>query len=224
MQLLFRKNIFRIFWVTVLLGIIAVIFNLRLPDLIFKPLLMPVLMAAIFLRTGQTKGRIKIILALFFSFCGDVFLLFENKGTSFFIAGLVCFLITHLFYISYFLQIKQSGASPAKKHPYLIFLIGVYIAGLLYLLWPNLRELKIPVVIYTCIISIMLYLSLCVPYKVGKIVSQLFIMGAFIFVVSDSLLAFNKFYRPFILAPVLIRLTYCLAQYFIVKGFIKKRY
>ena len=185
---------------------------------------MPVLMAAVFLRTGQTSGRIKIILALFFSFCGDFFLLFENKGTAFFIGGLVCFLITHLFYISYFLQIKKSGSSPAKKYPYLILVIGLYTAGLLYLLWPNLRELKIPVAIYACVISIMLYLSLCVPYKTGKIVGQLFIMGALIFVVSDSLLALDKFYNPFILAPFLIRMTYCLAQYFIVKGFIKKRY
>ena len=224
MRTIFRKNIYRIFWIMVLLGSIAVIFNLALADMFFKPLLMPVLMAAVFLRTAETRGRIKIILALFFSFCGDVFLLFENKEVSFFIGGLICFLIAHLFYISYFLQIKQSGDSPAKKYPYLLFLIVLYTGGLLYLLWPNLGELKIPVVIYACIISTMFYLSLCVPYKLGRIVRQLFIVGAIFFVVSDSLLAINKFYKQFITASILIRLTYCLAQYFIVKGFIRKRY
>ena len=148
MQLLLRKNIFKIFWVTVLAGLIAVIFSISTLDLIIKPLLMPLLMAALFLKTGQTKGRTKIFIALFFSFCGDVLLLFENKGALFFIAGLVCFLITHSFYISYFLQIKQSGDSAAKKYPYLIILISAYTVALLYLLWPNLKELKIPVVIY----------------------------------------------------------------------------
>ena len=224
MNRLLRKNIFIIFWVIVLLGLLVVCLDIKLLDYIFKPLLMPVLLAAVFLRAGRTKGKNKILLALFFSFCGDVFLLFENRGALFFILGLVCFLITHLFYISYFLQIKQSGDSPAKKYPYLIVLVGLYTAFLLYIVWPKLGELKIPVIIYACVISSMLYLSLCIPYKIGKIAGQLFITGAIVFVASDSLLAVNKFYRSFTLAPFLIRLTYCFAQYCIVKGFIKKRY
>jgi uncharacterized membrane protein YhhN len=47
-------------------------------------------------------------------------------------------------------------------------------------------------------------------------------MGASFFVISDSLLAINKFYQPFAHAGILIMLTYCTAQYFIVQGFIKQ--
>jgi uncharacterized membrane protein YhhN len=47
------------------------------------------------------------------------------------------------------------------------------------------------------------------------------ISGAICFVISDSLLAINKFYTPFAGAGFFIMLTYCLAQYFILNGFIK---
>lgn len=224
MQLLLKKNIFNVFWVTVLIGILSLIFNFSLLDIIFKALLMPLLMLALYLKTSDNRGRKKIMIALLFSFFGDVLLSFENKGPLFFITGLVCFLVTHIFYISYFSQIKQSGECPAKKYPYILVLIGLYTAGLLYLLWPKLGELKLPVIIYACVISIMLYMSLRIPYKIGRIAGKLFIMGALFFVISDTLLAINKFYAHFTGASLLIRLTYCLAQFFIVKGFIKKRY
>lgn len=224
MFLLLKKNIFLIFWVIALLGIIVISLDLTLLDYIFKPLLIPVLLVALVLRQGRTKGSKKIFIALIFSFLGDVLLLFEKQDSIFFILGLACFLITHIFYIAYFWQIKQAGPSPIKDHPYIIVLILLYVATLFYLLWPNLKELKIAVTIYGVIISIMLYLSLCIPYKIGKIVSRLFVIGAISFVVSDSLLALNKFYKPFPFAAILIRISYCYAQYMLVKAFIKKRY
>ena len=49
----------------------------------------------------------------------------------------------------------------------------------------------------------------------------LFLTGAVCFVLSDTLLALNKFYAPFPYAAPLVMLTYCAAQYLITKGFIK---
>jgi uncharacterized membrane protein YhhN len=224
MLLTARKNIFLFFWAVVSMGIIGILFNIELLDIIFKPLLMPALIAAVLLLKKEAQGRLKILAALFFSFLGDVFLLMEQKSSIFFIAGLISFLLTHIFYIAYFIQIKRPGASLVKKHPYLIAPVVLYVAFLLYSLFPHLDSLKIPVTIYACVISIMLYFSLAVPYSVSKTVRQLFIAGALFFVISDSLLSINKFYKAFPTALLLIRLTYCMAQYFIVRGFIKKRY
>jgi len=42
-----------------------------------------------------------------------------------------------------------------------------------------------------------------------------------LFVISDSVLAINKFYQPFEAANVIIMLTYGLAQLFIVTGAIR---
>jgi uncharacterized membrane protein YhhN len=44
------------------------------------------------------------------------------------------------------------------------------------------------------------------------------VLGALLFVISDSLLAINKFYQDIPLAGVLIMLTYGLAQLFIMEG------
>ncbi len=223
-MILLRKYIYRVFWVIVFIGLIAVLFGLTTLDLVFKPLIIPALMVALMLKSENTRGKNKILLALVFSFLGDVFLQFENRDPVFFMAGLACFFITHLFYIAYFYQIKQSGDAPVKAYPFTPFIILLYAIGLVYLLYPKLGSLKVPVIAYACVISVMLYMCLCVPYKVGKMSSRLFVSGAVLFVLSDSILAINKFYAPFSAAPFLIRITYCVAQYFIVKGFIKKRY
>ena len=45
--------------------------------------------------------------------------------------------------------------------------------------------------------------------------------GALLFVISDSVLAVNKFHHSFEIADVVIMLTYGLAQLFIVEGAIK---
>jgi uncharacterized membrane protein YhhN len=46
------------------------------------------------------------------------------------------------------------------------------------------------------------------------------VSGAVLFLVSDSLLAINKFYAPVLYSGFFIMLTYSLAQYFIVSGII----
>lgn len=224
MYILARKNIFLIYLLIVILSLIAVNFQVTALDFIVKPLMMPCLIAAVLLLTKETRGRIKILAALFFSTLGDVFLMLESKSNIFFIAGLVSFLITHVFYISYFTQIKRAGSSLAKKHFYLPILLVFYTLSLLYILMPHLDHLKIPVIIYAIVISVMLYTTLALPYTVNRTVRQLLIAGAVFFVISDSLLALNKFYKAFPYAALLIRLSYCIAQYFIVRGFIRKRY
>ena len=45
--------------------------------------------------------------------------------------------------------------------------------------------------------------------------------GALLFVISDSVLAINKFYHPFEIAGIIIMLTYGLAQFFIAEGAIQ---
>ena len=70
---------------------------------ITKPLLMPLLMLAVFAEAGfRNKFSSVFILALFFSWLGDIVLMFDG----FFIAGLVCFLIAQLGYLFYFFRIK----------------------------------------------------------------------------------------------------------------------
>jgi uncharacterized membrane protein YhhN len=57
--------------------------------------------------------------------------------------------------------------------------------------------------------------------KVDNKTALFFIIGATLFVTSDSLLAFNRFRESFNLAGVSIMSTYILAQLFIVMGAIR---
>jgi uncharacterized membrane protein YhhN len=187
-----------------------------------KPLLMPLLMLGYYLeaRPTQVFSRL-ILLALFFSWLGDVFLMLENRNAVFFIVGLVCFLTAHLLYIYYFASIKPNTRSFMRKRPVMLLAVLAYVVELLYVLWPHLGGMKVPVLIYGIVIGTMLAFAL---WQYGKIPAQaawLFITGALLFVASDSLLAINKFKTPIAHGGLWIMGTYILAQYFIARGSIK---
>lgn len=187
-----------------------------------KPMLMPVLILMILQSKTLALGKWLLINGLFFSFLGDVFLLYEFKNALFFIFGLAAFLITHICYIIYFLQIKSQQVSLLKIKPWLIVLIAAYGIGLVTILYSSLDDLKIPVMVYALVICVMLVCSLHVFYKTGRPANVCFVMGALLFVMSDSLLAINKFLLPFQLAGLFVMLTYCTAQYLIVSGHLKR--
>jgi uncharacterized membrane protein YhhN len=135
--------------------------------------------------------------------------------------GLAFFLATHIFYIIFFLANRPVPVSLLKQQPLLPILAIGYTVCLVMLLFPHLGYLKIPVTIYAIAISIMLLSSLHIYHKVNSPSGKLYAVGAALFVLSDSMLAINKFYRPFALSGVLTMLSYCAAQYYIVRGFIK---
>ncbi len=188
-------------------------------QLLTKPILIPLLMLWVWLNAAASKNRDLLLVALFFSFAGDVFLLLEYKNPILFIPGLVSFLLTHILYIVYFLSLPGSRTSLLKTAPYLGLLVIAYGVALVYILYPSLGALKIPVLIYATVIMSMLLASIHIYNRVPRRAGRLFIAGACFFVLSDSLLAFNKFHSP-LAFPFLIMITYCVAQYLIVKGFL----
>ncbi len=219
MTIFLKRFLPALFFATMLAYILAGIWQNQPWQLVTKPLLMPLLMWWVWLKAVPTKNRTLILVALFFSFAGDVFLLLEYKEPFLFIPGLVSFLLTHILYIVYFLWLPGSRKTLLKTAPYIGLLVIAYGFALVYFLYPSLGALKIPVLIYAIIIMSMLLASIHIYYRVSKRTALLFIAGACFFVLSDSMLAFNKFQSPLIF-PFLIMLTYCLAQFLIVKGFL----
>ena len=218
-----KKTAFPLFIVVAVVQLLSILFEWEQLRFVSKPLLMPLLMLAVYANTEAGRGRHTIILALFFSFLGDTFLLYDYKNASFFIIGLVCFLITHIIYIIYFLSLKPAKVSFLKTNWWIVLLVAGYGIALVWFLYPSLGPLKIPVLVYALVICSMLLSSIHIYPRVKWQVGQLFIAGAFFFVLSDSLLAINKFSQPFPFAGVAIMLTYCLAQYCIAKGFVQSR-
>lgn len=218
-----QKKLAGIFWLIALLEIFAVAANIETLHVVAKPLLIPVLILLLFFTKATTSGKHLFLVGLFFSWAGDVFLMLDHANDLFFIFGLLCFLTTHIFYIAYFLKIQSANPSLLKKQPLLFALVLAYGIMLVWQLFPNLGDLKLPVIIYAAVICIMLLCSLHIFYKVDKKAAWYYAAGAAAFVISDSLLAINEFHQPFGYASVYIMLTYCAAQFLIVRGFIQQQ-
>ena len=185
-----------------------------------KPLLMPILIWGIYSKRKEIAATPWpfITAGLFFSWAGDLFLLYEARDVNFFIGGLASFLLAHICYIIYYFKIGASITSALKKHPLWLMIAIAYSVALVVLLFPKLGSLLIPVIAYATILTIMLIGSIAAIPAVSKKASVLFVTGAMAFVASDSLLAINKFYQPFAMAGVLIMITYGVAQLLITRG------
>ena len=157
-----------------------------------------------------------MILALVFSWMGDILLMFESLNSNYFIFGLIAFLIAHVFYIVLFDQVRIREKFKQSLLPLLP--IAIYYILLISLLQPNLGEMQKPVSIYGLVISIMLSFAADLWRLKDKTASFLIIFGALLFIISDSLLAINKFYRQFEYAGIAIMLTYGIAQLLITLG------
>jgi uncharacterized membrane protein YhhN len=190
-------------------------------EFIAKPIILVSLILLVLIQTKSTVSAEKSLLlgALIFSWAGDVLLMFQPYNELFFLLGLSAFLIAHIFYISYFLRIRRNERLPLFGWPFI--LVGAYYVLLIVLLTPHLREMKIPVWIYGLVISAMMAMALHMRYLHDRRPGSQLLLGAALFVVSDSLLAINKFYQTFSFAGGFVILTYGLAQIFMVKGAIQ---
>lgn len=159
------------------------------------------------------------ILALIFSLIGDVFLMFTHIHPNFFFSGLLAFLIAHIMYILVFRKQKHNDK------PSIGFLIALVAYGALifYLLQDGLNDMIIPVTIYMLVILTMAFSASRRKGEVSVISSSLVLIGAVLFIISDSLIAINKFYQAVPLADILIMSTYALAQYLIILGLLKSK-
>jgi uncharacterized membrane protein YhhN len=167
----------------------------------------------------ERKMKLMIYFALVFSLLGDILLMFVNQSANFFIGGLIAFLTAHIFYVLVFL--KQRNKS--KSGMVFIGLMLAYGTLLFYLLKDGLGDMLLPVILYMLVI---LSMATTAYLRQGKVVKNSFILvfiGAILFVISDSILALNKFYQPLPYRNFSIMFTYAFAQFFIVFGLIKQR-
>ena len=187
---------------------------------ITKPLILIALLFFFWKHSQHLNAKTKqfTFSALGFSLLGDILLMFADVSTNFFIGGLTSFLIAHVFYILVFLKMKNSANTML---PFIMILL-VYACGIFYLLIDGLGDLLIPVIVYMLAILLM---GITAYLRRGSVPKQSFILvflGALFFIISDSLLAINKFHQPLPLSSLSIMITYAIAQLLIVFG-IKKQ-
>lgn len=216
-----NSSFFKIYVAFSIIYLIILLSGYERFDLFLKPILMPIIgFGAYFYRKFPTQNILLAALAL--SWLGDVILLFTDLGEIYFILGLVCFLTAHIVYCILFN--KQKRIRKRQNKTIFIFgsiLIAIYLIGMVATLMPYLGDLEIPVSIYASVISIMLLFAFNGFLVWEKPGNQFVFIGALFFVISDSILAVNKFYAPIPKSSFFIMLTYLLAQYLIVLGVLK---
>src|SRR5689334_19843534 len=179
-----KKDIWIFIFIIAFSGYTAGIqFHYQTLQYVNKPLLMPLLMIFFFSSTTGIKTDLKtwILGALFFSWAGDVLLMFEPKDKIFFILGLGSFLIAHIFYIVFFHQVRVREA--VKGNPWLMVIVVVYYGALIALLSPHLGDLKWPVRVYGIVISFMFMLAMHMLFIKSKDAGKMMMLGALLFVI-----------------------------------------
>jgi alkylglycerol monooxygenase len=130
-----------------------------------------------------------------------------------FILGLGSFLIAHVFYIALF---KQGQAwFPNRRALGAVLAVGVLMYAIV---WPGLGDpvLKTAVAAYVLVISLMAAQAIGRATVQRDAAARWVAVGACVFMVSDSLIAVNKFVTPVALSPLWILATYYAAQILIV--------
>ncbi|WP_339720250.1 lysoplasmalogenase [uncultured Paraglaciecola sp.] len=187
-----------------LLYIFALIYGV---DSLWLLKIMPiVLLGVAVVKTKPSLIRNFLLLALFFSGCGDLLLAFDQ-----FIFGVAAFLLAQLGYAFLFSRYWQG----IQNRWSLSLLLIVYMLAMAWLLIPKLGELQIPVMAYLFAIGAMGLLAFQ-----SSLPMRWAVLGAVLFIISDSFIAINKFICVFPLASYCIMASYYAAQYMLVTGFL----
>ena len=176
----------------------------------FKPLTMVFIIAIALLEESTISDTYKLLIigGLLFSVIGDVWLMLPDDR---FVQGLISFLIAHIFYIAAFTTVGDNLASPLLLIPMAVFAGGVF-----WYLRPALGKYLMPVVVYMLVILVMGWQSFNrLDVEAGGLAA---VVGALLFMLSDSILAINRFRQHFHLAQLLILGTYFAAQWFIAQS------
>jgi uncharacterized membrane protein YhhN len=188
---------------------------------IAKPAVMVLLLAWLYFYAGFDGALIYFALGILFSLGGDIFLMLPDMD-RWFLPGLVSFLVAHVFY-----TIGFNYVLPALNvfGVFLAISIALFVAQIYRRLAAGLHtkgldRLRMPVLIYSIVISLMWLSALQTIFDINwkTNASVLVSLGATLFVASDIVLAWNRFVNP-IKHGRLINLTcYHLGQILLIVG------
>lgn len=184
-------------------------------EYVAKPLTLVLLIAgAATADLGTAKAW--VLAALVLGLLGDVALLFSHEdspgdGTDVaFLIGLGSFLLGH---VAYLIAFARHGLHPVQLLAGALVVLGAAVLVLPRVL-RGARELAVPVGAYAALLAAMTVLG----FGTAAVVTAI---GALLFLLSDLTLAWGRFVQPLRRGPVIVAVTYHLAQLLIVIGLIR---
>jgi uncharacterized membrane protein YhhN len=174
--------------------------------LVTKPLTTGLIIAVAAVAAAPVPAAYKalVLAGLALSLLGDITLMFPEKW---FTAGLVAFLAAQVFYILAFKPLPGHPVSPATFLPFVLFGLLMF-----FLLAPKLGPMKLPVFVYIAAITTMAGFAAARFVDRGGTRPLLAFVGAVLFLISDSVLAYDRFARKVPGARIIILGTYFPAQ------------
>lgn len=154
---------------------------------------------------GASRYGFLVVLAILISAIGDILLM---PPVDKFLEGVAAFLIAHLVYTAAFLGGIGWRGSVQKA---LLFVLYGALMGLL--LWPGLGDMRIPIVVYIAIIMFMGWRAWERSAQLATPGTTVAALGAMLFILSDTILALNRFRAPFASSGALVLSTYFTAQW-----------
>lgn len=214
-----------IYFLVFLIQLLAIYFHAENLFSFTKPLIAMVLMLWLYQGT-QLKGRFhkRMFTGLIFALFGDIFFMIQPAKTAYFVYGLLAFLLCHVFYIRAFTLDHKSN--PHQKNPFFLWAVGgfaIFCSGLFFYLQPHLNILQFPVLMYAILVAVMAIMAVNRLGKVNVLSYRLILGGALFFMLSESLLAINKFAKPVPMADFWVMASYMLAQYLIIFGAVERK-
>lgn len=186
---------------------------------IAKPLATLLIAAIVWRASSAAPGyRRAILLGMGFSCLGDIALMLPFDA---FVPGLIAFLLAHVCYIVAFRAGFRAGRGLLFAAALLALFAGLNLAGL----WPLLPgDLRIPVVVYVVVLALMATLALARAWSPNAAslpstaTARWAAIGAVLFVISDSVLAWDRFGGGLPAASLCVLSTYYAAQYCIARS------
>jgi uncharacterized membrane protein YhhN len=219
-----KKILFTFLFILSVIGVFTgIVLHEKWLDYLCKPLIMISVGGYFLLNTKNIDKKVVrfSFFAFLFSLFGDSFLMFPE----FFIPGLASFFVAQIFYIFLFQRtIKISGGNSfLRQNYYWLFGYVIYGLSIYFLLFKNLDfVLKIAVFMYMLALLGMSAMALNRYKTVSSASFKMVFYGSVLFVVSDSLIALDKFFAPIPNDRIFVMSTYIAAQYLIMRGILKQ--
>lgn len=172
---------------------------------------MPAISLAVLAFIAISGSRGKLLFASLL-FCAAADIALELAGGQYFVAGLGLFLVAHIFFIITF---SRDFKFQKCKMPVIVLFV-VYSAMMAFILTPWLEEMAIPVYVYMTALTLV---GVFAALRAAK--NDFTLYGAIAFIVSDSVLAVNKFMFSFVGVNYIVMVTYYLSLFLIVYGFLR---
>ncbi len=134
--------------------------------------------------TARDRYANLILAGLIFSLAGDILL---EISADLFVPGLIAFLIGHVWYIAAFWSVTRE-LRWSRVLPFAAWVVLAYL-----LLFPSLKGMAVPVAAYVIVIGSMMWRSSAIVDSPVLRWQWLALIGAILFGLSDTLLAFKKF-------------------------------